>query len=53
MVLKPMWMLEGKVTKVKRVEGEDWIEDTYEDQNGDRAVIARPKTLYERVRLSK
>lgn len=53
-MLKPMWMLEGHIDKVKRIEvkvnGQDWIEDTYEDENGDRAIVSRPATRYELLR---
>lgn len=41
-MLKPFYMLEGEIQQIKRVDyGNLLTEITYEDENGDRAVIAR------------
>mgnify|MGYP001582531142 CR=1 FL=1 len=42
MATKPFWMLEGRIDQIRHIEGDRWIEDTYEDENGDRAIIHRP-----------
>ena len=55
--LKPFYMLKGEITPIKSVpitiRGEPGIETTYQDEHGNRAVISRPKTLYEKITLRK
>ena len=43
-MLKPFYMLEGVIVLIREVEHEDgrWVEKTYEDENGDRAIIDMP-----------
>ena len=57
MATKAFWQLEKPITQVKHITFDinelRWVEDTYEDCNGDRAVISRPASLYERVRITR
>ena len=42
-MLKPFWMLEGKINKIKRLDTNEYIEIWYEDENGDRAIVITKK----------
>ena len=49
MATKPYYMLEGQIDLVKevpcRLNGEEYVERTYKDQNGDQAIIARKSEI--------
>lgn len=40
--MKPFWALSGEIHLLKRIKCQDRVEETWEDENGDRAVINRP-----------